>query len=142
MKIMVDLTDTLKDWTEFLSDLQCDLDDVRSSIRYYDPMDDSPFLDELIESEYNYITDDVIEVIQLTACTLLRRRIDSFMGQLGFSLRRIIDVFMTSLSSAIFAVVDVIQLGLTEGMEDVDASGRYHRDSSQMADIPRLVATV
>lgn len=142
MKIMVDLTDTLKEWTEFLSDLQCDLDDVRSSIRYYDLMDDSPFLDELIESEYSYITDDVIEVIQVTACALLRGRIDSFMGQLGFSLRRIIDVFMTSLSSAIFVVVDVIRLGPIEEVEDVDTSGRYHRDSSQMVDIPRLMAAV
>lgn len=142
MKIVVDLTETLKDWTEFLSDLQCDLEDVRSSVRYYDPMDSSLFLDELIESDCNSITDDVIEVIQNTATTLLRRRIDTFMSQMGFELRRIIDVFMTSLSSSIFAVVDVIHLRPIGEVEGEYTVSRHYRGSNTMVSLPRLMVAV
>ena len=142
MKIVVDLTETLKDWTEFLSDLQCDLEDVRSSVRYYDPMDSSLFLDELIESDCNSITDDVIEVIQNTATILLRGRIDAFMSQMGFELRRIIDVFMTSLTSSIFAIVDVIHLRPIGEVKSEYTASRHNGGSSTMVSLPRLISAV
>lgn len=104
MKVMVDLTETLRDWAELLEDLQCDREDLESSIMLYNPMSDSLFLDSLAE---DMVSDDIIDYIARSSDSLLRDRIDEFMRILGYEVNRIISVMMVSLTSVIFAVVDV-----------------------------------
>lgn len=128
MKIMMDITDALHDWTGLLSDLQLDLEDLESSILHYNPLNDSlfldevePFIDELVESEDELLdeifgskdphsSDDIVTFIKNSAETLLRESLDIFVGRCGYEIGRIIKVFMTSLTGVILALMDVIPI--------------------------------
>lgn len=137
MRVLLDLTEPLSEWMEFLQDMQCELDDVDSSVRYYDPVNSSVFLDELIESDYNDYTDDVIEYIQKTAKTLLRGRLDDYMTNIGLEINRIIHVFMSNLNGIIFALMDVT-ISPIPSLEEYGQyvnDGGYIRSGEGMADV-------
>lgn len=107
MKMMFDLTEALHEWTSFLSDMRCNIEDLHSTIHYYDPGRDALFLDELIESDDPTLADDVIVFIRNSAETLLRDNLDNYMLSIGYEIVKIIKVFMLNLNGVIMSIMDV-----------------------------------
>lgn len=107
MRLLVDLSEPLSEWVALLTDLQCDIEYIRSSVFFYDPGVDAMFLDELMDSEDPSYSDDVISYITASAVDLLRGRVDEFMEAMGYEIRRIIQVVTDSLGDTIFAIIDV-----------------------------------
>lgn len=107
MRMLVDLSEPLEEWITLLTDLQCDIEYVRSSVFFYDPGVDAMFLDDLIESDDPAYSDDVIAYIVFSAKDLLRGRIDEFMIEMGYEVSRIVQVVTDSRADTVFAIIDV-----------------------------------
>lgn len=132
MRLMVDFSEPLIEWVTLLTDLQCDVEYVRSSVYYYDPGVDALFLDELIGSEDTAYLDDIVVYITNSARDLLRGRIDEFMSTMGFEVNRIVQVMTDSTAATVFALVDVTPLGMGECGE-TNYSDREHGAGERMA---------
>ena len=132
MRLMVDFSEPLTEWVTLLTDLQCDVEYVRSSVYYYDPGADALFLDELIGSEDTAYLDDIVVYITNSARDLLRGRIDEFMSTMGFEVNRIVQVMTDSTAATVFALVDVTPLGIGE-FGETDSSDREHGAGERMA---------
>lgn len=132
MRLMVDFSEPLTEWVTLLTDLQCDVEYVRSSVYYYDPGVDALFLDELIGSEDTAYLDDIVVYITNSARDLLRGRIDEFMSTMGFEVNRIVQVTTDSTAATVFALVDVTPLGMGEYGE-TNNSDREHGAGERMA---------
>lgn len=132
MRLMVDFSEPLVEWVRLLTDLQCDMEYVRSSVYYYDPGLDALFLDELIESGDPAYSDDIIVYIINSARDLLRGRIDEFMSAMGFEINRIVQVITDSTAATVFALVDATPLIIGEYSE-TNNSDREHGAGERMA---------
>lgn len=126
MRLLVDLTEPLEEWVEFLSDLSCNLEDIRESLYIYDPGVDSMFIDGLIESYDPAYSDDIIENIIRSSTELLRDKIDYYMKSMGYEISRIIQVITGLGSTVIFAIVDAVPIYLVTRSVNDNACG-YNR---------------
>lgn len=116
MRVMIDLTEPLHEWTSLLSDLQFDAEDLHTTIMYYDPLSDPMFLDTLVESNDPSISDDFIVFIKNSADELLRGKLDEYMRSLGYEVISIIKVFMTSITGVILSLIDVEPLYIGDSL--------------------------